>query len=174
MLHESKTVYLLNFIIYKGATTKYPDQPDPLPMKFDEYKSPSPVVLSFLHDYIHQGHCNTLNNYQIFPELANALFSFDTEFTVKQVLPNQFWDDASKFVSIQSTIHTLKWLIQIKLITGTVIKQPDVIMDCNVTMGGIDLVIWVLILYSLQQLRVKWNRKISDLGLNIKVGSIIV
>lgn len=174
MLRERKTVYLLNFIIYKGATTTYPYQPDPLPMKFDEYKSPSKIILSLLHDYIHQGYCNTLNNYHIFPELANALFSFDTEFTVKQVLPNQFWDDASKFVSILSTIHTLKWLIQIKLITGTVIKQPDVIMDYNVTMGGIDLVIWVLILYSLQQLRVKWYRKISDLSLNMSVYNSLI
>ena len=36
MLCKSKTGYLLNFIIYTGATTEYPDQPDPLPMKFDE------------------------------------------------------------------------------------------------------------------------------------------
>lgn len=68
----------------------------------------------------------------------------------------------------------MKWLIQIKLITGTVIKQPDVIMDYNVTMGGIDLVIWVLILYSLQQLRVKWYRKISDLSLNISVYNSLI
>ena len=36
MLCENKMGYLLNFIIYTGATTEYPDQPDPLPMKFDE------------------------------------------------------------------------------------------------------------------------------------------
>ena len=53
ILCESKTGYLLNFIIYAGATTEYSDQPDPLPMKFDEYKSPSKVVLSLLHDYLH-------------------------------------------------------------------------------------------------------------------------
>ena len=36
MFCENKTGYLLNFIIYTGATTEYPDHPDPLPMKFDE------------------------------------------------------------------------------------------------------------------------------------------
>ena len=41
MLCESKTGYLLNFIIYTGATTEYLDQPDPLLMKFYECKSPS-------------------------------------------------------------------------------------------------------------------------------------
>ena len=68
MLCESKMGYLLNFIIYTGATTEYPDQPDPLPVIFDEYKSPSKVVLSLLHDYLHKGYCVTLDNYYTFPE----------------------------------------------------------------------------------------------------------
>lgn len=52
-----------NFITYKGANTKYLDQSDWLPMKFEEYKSPSKVVLSLIHDYLHKGCCVTLDNY---------------------------------------------------------------------------------------------------------------
>ena len=79
MLCESKTGYLLNFIIYTGATTEYPDQPDPLPMKFNEYKSPSKVVFSLLHDYLCKGDFVTLDNYYTSPELADALVSCDTD-----------------------------------------------------------------------------------------------
>ena len=80
MLCESKMGYLLNFIIYTGATTEYPDQPDPLPVIFEEYKSPSKVVLSLLHDYLHKGYCVTLDNYYTSPELADALVSCNTDF----------------------------------------------------------------------------------------------
>ena len=68
----------------------------------------------------------------------------------------------------------LKGLIQIKLITGAVIKKPDVIMDCNVTMDSINLVVWVLLLYSSQQPGVKWYRKISESYLDISVYNSLV
>ena len=55
--------YILLFILYTSATTEYPDQPDPLPMKSDEYKSPSKSVLYLLHDYLHKGYFVTLDNY---------------------------------------------------------------------------------------------------------------
>ena len=77
MLCESKTGYLLNFIIYTGATTEYPDQPDPLPTKFDEYKSPSKVVLSLLHDYLHKGYCVTLDNVNV-PFERNRIYQINT------------------------------------------------------------------------------------------------
>ena len=73
MLCESKTGYLLNLIIYVKATTKHPQQPEPLPMKFDECKSQSQVVFSLLHDYLHVVYCVTLDNYYTFSELANTL-----------------------------------------------------------------------------------------------------
>ena len=70
MLCERKTGYLLNFIIYTDATTKYPDQPDLLTMKFDESKSPSKLLFSLLHDYLHKVCCVTLDNYYNSPKLA--------------------------------------------------------------------------------------------------------
>ena len=65
------------------------------------------------------------------------------------------WNDASKtksvkFVSMLSTIHTFEMVDSNKIdrSTGAVIKMPVVIMNYNVTMGGVNLVSRVLILYS--------------------------
>ena len=94
MLCENKTVYLLNFIIYAGATTEYLDQLDPLPMKFGECKSRSKVVFSLLHDYLHKVYCATLDNYYTSSELADALVACNTDcygtLRKKQDLPNQY------------------------------------------------------------------------------------
>ena len=203
MFCENKTGYLLNFIIYTGATTEYPDHPDPLPMKFDEQKSPCKVALSLLHDYLHKDYCVTLDNYYTSPELGDALVSCDTDcygtLRKKQRLPNQYWEqkwkkgdlpksqfkgevvvmqwnDAFKmkpvkFVSILSTIHTSEMVDSKKIdrSTGEVSQKPDVIMDYNVTIGGVNLVSRVLILYRSQRRRVKWYRKIAELYLDILV-----
>ena len=92
MLCESKTGYLLNCIIFKGAATKYPDQTDSLPMKFDEYKSSSEVVLALLHDYSHKGYWK--------PKKGDPPKS-----QFKGKVGVMHWNDASKFVSVLSTIH---------------------------------------------------------------------
>ena len=164
------------FMLY--TNTEYPDQPDPLPMKFDEYKSPSNMT----HDYMTHDYTS--------PELA-VLASCNTDcyctLQKKQSLPNQYWEwkrkkgdlpksqfkgevgimwwnDASKMksvkfevcVSMLSTIHTIEMVDSNKInrTAAMVIQKPDVIMDYNVTMGGVDLVSKVLILYSSQQHRV--------------------
>ena len=69
-------------------------------MKFDEYESPSKVVLYLLHDYLHKGYCITLDSYYTSPELADALVSCDTDcnstLRKKQSLPNQYWELKAK------------------------------------------------------------------------------
>ena len=86
------------------------------------------------------------------------------------------WNDASKtksvkFVSMVFTIHTFEMVGSNKIdrSTGAVIKMPVVIMNYNVTMGGVDLVSRVLILYSSQKRGVKWYRKIAEFYLDISV-----
>ena len=86
------------------------------------------------------------------------------------------WNDASKtksvkFVSMLSTIHTFEMVDSNKIdrSTGAVIKMPVVIMNYNVTMGGVNLVSRVLILYSSQKRGVKWYRKIAEFYLDISV-----
>ena len=65
------------------------------------------------------------------------------------------WNDASKtnsakFASMLSTIHTFQMVNSDKIdrSTDAVIQKSDVIMEYNATMGGVDLVSRVLILYS--------------------------
>ena len=80
------------------------------------------------------------------------------------------WNDASKtksvkFVSMLSTIHKFEMVDSNKIdrSTDAVIQKPDVIMDYNFTMGGVDLVSQVLILYSSQRRGAKCYRKIPGL-----------
>ena len=142
-------------------------------MKFDEYESPSKVVLSLLHDYLHKGYCVTLDDYYTSPELADA--DCNSTLRKKQSLPNQYWElkakkgdppksqfkgevgvirwnDASKtqsveFVSMLSATHTFEMVDSIDRSTGAVIQKPDVIKDYNVGVGGVNLVSRVLIPY---------------------------
>ena len=87
----------------------------------------------------------------------------------KITIQRRSWSDASKtksvkFVSMLSTIHAFEMVDSNKIdrSTGTVIQKPDVIMDYNVTMGGVDLVSRVLTPYSSQRRRVKWYKKIVE------------
>ena len=64
--------------------------------------------------------------------------------------------------------------IKIDRSAGAVIQKPDVIMDYNVTMGAVDLVSRVLILYCSQRRRVKWYRKIAELYLDISVNNSFI
>ena len=61
--HVIRLYMLFMLFIYTGATTKYPNQHGPLSIKRDEYISPSKVILSLLHDYLHKCYCVTLENY---------------------------------------------------------------------------------------------------------------
>ena len=86
------------------------------------------------------------------------------------------WNDAFKmksvkFVSMLSTIHVSEMVDSKKIdrSTGEVSQKPDVIMDYNVTIGGVNLVSRVFIPYRSQRHRVKWYRKIAELYLDILV-----
>ena len=91
------------------------------------------------------------------------------------------WNDASKtksvkFVSMLSTINTFEMVDSNKTdrSTGAAIQKPDVIMDYNVTMGGVDLVSRVLIPYSSQRHEVKWYRNIAELYLDISLYNSVI
>ena len=95
MLCESNIGYLLKFIVYVCANTTYPNAPANLPQPFQEYTSPSKVVLSLLHQNLSKGYCVTLGNYYKSPELAKPLLlnqtgCFDT-LQKKANIPRDFW-----------------------------------------------------------------------------------
>ena len=102
MMCESSSAYLSEFIIYVGSLTEtdFPESSMPLPMKWEEYKSPSKIVLSLMQHYLNKGYCVTLDNYYNSPELATALFHFDTDcygtLRKKEDLPADFWKWAPK------------------------------------------------------------------------------
>ena len=86
------------------------------------------------------------------------------------------WNDVTKtkiakFVSMMSTFHSFELVDSNKKDRhiGEVIKKPDVIIDYNKTMGGENLVSWVLIPYSSQRRGVKWYRKLAKLYIYIAV-----
>ena len=71
MLCESSTGYLTSFIIYTGATTDYGTlEENQLAKPFEDYKSPSRVVLSLLKPLLNKGYVVTLDNYYTSPEYS--------------------------------------------------------------------------------------------------------
>ena len=79
---ESVTGYLFGFIIYAGAETKYGDA-RVMKLPFDEYITPSKVLISLMRIYANKGYTVTLDNRYTSPEVAEALFkrsidSYDT------------------------------------------------------------------------------------------------
>jgi len=54
-------------------------------------------------------------------------------------------------------------------VTKEPVLKPDIIFDFNRTMGGVDLLSWVLIPYSSQRHGVKWYRKLEELLLDVSV-----
>ena len=199
---ESLTGYLLGFIIYTGSETNYKDAGDMvLPKNFDEYKTPSRVVMSLMAPYINQGYVVTLDNLYSSPELAEILFSHQIDsfgtLRKKAGLPHDFWnwkpikgdepekrfqDDVmvlrwndvtktktTKIVSMLSTVHTGELIDSGKVNRSTKlpVMKPDVIVDYNKTMGGVDTLSRVIIPYNSQRKGLKWYRKLAELFIEI-------
>ena len=95
MLCESKTGYLVSFIIYCGGDTKYtPPAGIDLLKDFDEYANPSKVVLSLASTILNQGYCIIVDNLYTSPELARTFFENGTDIygtlRKKKGLPQNF------------------------------------------------------------------------------------
>ena len=93
---ESSSGYLRGFIVYVGSETNYGDGGTmKLAKPFDDYKTPSKVVLSLLRSYDNKGYKVTLDDVYTSPELAAALFDHKTDsfgtLRKKEGLPNDFW-----------------------------------------------------------------------------------
>ena len=199
---ESSSGYLLGFIVYVGSGTDYGDAGTmTLSKPFDDFKTPSKVVLALLRNYVNQGYTVTLDNLYTSPELASTLFNHKTNcfgtLRKKEGLPHDFWlwkpvkgeeptihfkenlmvlrwDDVTKtrtkkVVSMLSTMHTGKLVDtgRIHRLTKEPILKPDVILDYNGTMGGVDTLSRVIIPYNSQRRGLKWYRKLAELFIEI-------
>ena len=179
MLCESAMGYIFNFIIYTGGTTEYINH-IPSIKDFENLKSPTRIVLSLLSQYVNKGYCVSLDNYYMSPELAKGLpkdfWSLHPEKgEVQKKCDDEImvlrWNDitktkSEKIVSMLSTIHKGDLIDSGKRFRGTdrPVMKPDVIVDYNKTMGGVDLLSRVLIPYSIQRpSSKKWYCKLGEL-----------
>ena len=96
MICESASGYLLDFIIYTGSSTVYRYSGPNLPKTFEEYKSPSKVVLSLIEPYLNKGYKLAVDNYYTSPELLKALLTVRTDaygtLRNKEGLLKDFWN----------------------------------------------------------------------------------
>ena len=86
------------------------------------------------------------------------------------------WSDVTKTKSVK--IVSMLWTIHANILadsgkinreTNEPIRKPEVIVNYNKTMGGVDLVSRVIIPYNSQRRRVKWYRKLAELFIEVSV-----
>lgn len=155
VLAEANSGYVWNTFIYtgKGAVIN---------PAYEKFAMSTQVVLSLSEDLLGKGHSITTDNYYTSPELAEILISKNTDLygTVKSTrkgMPREFakskmkkgdflafrkgkilalkWKDKRE-VTLLSTVHRAAFT-NVRRHDGEV-KVPEVIMDYNNTMGGVD------------------------------------
>ncbi|XP_068122252.1 piggyBac transposable element-derived protein 4-like [Hyperolius riggenbachi] len=156
VLCESNSGYIWNAIIYTGKGTQF----DP---SYSQFGLASASVLSLISPLLGQGYCLTTDNYYTSPELYEHLIRHKTDsygtvrpnrrnlpsaFSAQKLKPGEItawqkgklmalrWKD-KKDVSVLSTVHNTDTAAA-KNRAGKTIQKPQVILDYNQTMGGVD------------------------------------
>ncbi|XP_040195336.1 piggyBac transposable element-derived protein 4-like [Rana temporaria] len=156
MLCESTTGYIWNSIIYTGKGTQF----NP---RYSDYGMATSSVLSLLEPLLNQGYCVTTDNFYTSPELYEFLLknktdAYGTARANRRDLPCMFskkklktgemvawqkgkmmamrWRD-KKDVCLMSTVHTTSTAM-VHTRGGKDVKKPQLVIDYNNTMGGVD------------------------------------
>ena len=156
MLCESSTGYIWNSIIYTGKGTKF----NP---RYSDYGIATSSVLTLLDPLLNQGYCLTTDNFYTSPELYDVLLQNRTDaygtvrpnrrdmpsfFAKKKLKTGEMvawqkgkmmamrWRD-KKDVCLLSTVHTTS-TATVHTKRGTDVLKPQVVIDYNKTMGGVD------------------------------------
>ncbi|CAI9533890.1 unnamed protein product [Staurois parvus] len=156
LLCESCTGYIWNTVLYTGKGTKF----NP---KYSSYGLATSSVLSLIEPLLNQGYCITTDNFYTSPELYEVLLqnrtdAYGTVRANRRNLPSMFgknklksgelvawqkgkmialrWQD-KKDVCLMSTIHNAS-TVMVQTKGGKNIQKPQVVMDYNKTMGGVD------------------------------------
>ncbi|XP_068097888.1 piggyBac transposable element-derived protein 4-like [Hyperolius riggenbachi] len=156
MLCESATGYIWNTILYTGKGTKF--NPN-----FSNYGVATSSVLSLVEPLLNKGYCVTTDNFYSSPELYKFLIKHKTDAygTVRpngREMPTLFvkeklktgdivawqkgkmlalrWRD-KKDVCLLSTVHDTS-TVTARVRGGADVQKPQVVMDYNSTMGGVD------------------------------------
>ncbi|CAK9810908.1 PiggyBac transposable element-derived protein 4 [Anthophora plagiata] len=157
LLCESKSDYVYNFIIYTGKNTVLNREFEDLPM------SPQ-VVMTLMRPLLNKGYCLTMDNFYNSLGLADLLIKNETdvygtlrvsrkevssELKSKKLKIGETiafprgkvcvmkWKD-KKNIYLISTIHSSP-MVDVETRKGT-IKKPQLVLDYNHTMGGVDRV----------------------------------
>ena len=155
-LCESQTGYIWNSVIYTGKGTKFND-------KYGDYGMSTSSVLSLIDGLLGKGYCVTMDNFYTSPELFDILIQNKTDAygTVRSnrrnlppELPKQKlnkgevvawqkgkmmalkWKD-KKDVCLMSTVHNAASSV-VKTKGGKEVLKPNLVLDYNHTMGGVD------------------------------------
>ncbi|XP_068104032.1 piggyBac transposable element-derived protein 4-like [Hyperolius riggenbachi] len=155
-LCESSTGYIWNTILYTGKGTKFCP-------RFSEFGVATSSVLSLLEPLLDKGYCLTTDNFYTSPELSEILIKHktDTYGTVRanrREMPSAFakqklktgdiaawqkgkmlalrWRD-KKDVCLLSTVHDTS-TVPTRTRGGKDMVKPQVVVDYNHTMGGVD------------------------------------
>ncbi|XP_067140274.1 piggyBac transposable element-derived protein 4-like isoform X2 [Centruroides vittatus] len=157
MLCESSSGYLYNFIIYTGRSTS-------LNEKYQEMPLTSQIVLSLVDPLLGKGYCLTTDSYYTSPHLADYLISCQTDLCgtvrtnrrgVPSIIHNKKLKKGEIVAIKRGKVMILKWQDKrpVTLLStfhnpvkvnkekpdGSVQSKPQVVIDYNHTMGGVDL-----------------------------------
>ncbi|XP_063219730.1 piggyBac transposable element-derived protein 4 [Bacillus rossius redtenbacheri] len=157
MLCESSSGYVYSFVIYTGRGTNFDDEYKGLPMS-------SQVVMSLVKPLLGKGYCVITDNFYTSPQLSDMLLSHRTDSygtvkTTRKEMPPELrkqklpkgsviafqrgkllglkWMD-KKPVTMLSTIHNSE--MKSVTIYGQQHIKPQVVLDYNSTVGGVDIV----------------------------------
>lgn len=178
VLCDTKTDYIIDFIIYVGTNSDIQDE-------FNLGQSGA-VVTTLLKDYFNKGHILYVDNWYTSPSLFSVLHTFKTnacgtarksrvgypsfgkvnkneiEFKYTTHMMAFKWHDR-RDVHFLSTFHsnTMKDTENIDYKTNTPIIKPEAIIDYNHNMGSVDKTDMLLSSLSCLRKTKKWYKKIA-------------
>lgn len=180
LLCESSSGYIWNSVIYTGKETNIEISSE----EAATFGMATKVVLKLLEPLLDKGYCVTTDNFYTSPELVDFLLKRSTDIygttrATRKDLPPGFakaklkkgemvafqrgkclavqWMD-KKLVTVLSTVHSAEMARFIDKMGKETLK-PEVILDYNHTMGGVDRADQMLASYSVPRKRKKISYK---------------
>lgn len=177
ILSESQSGYVQNIILYTGKDTNYSSN-------YPQEKQSTRIVLELTHDLLNKGYRIYLDNFYTLIHLAKLLCQNNTdivgtmrinrvgipsEIKTKKLQKNKHivrfkdklivlkWKDKKDVLMLSSIHNDEKTMIEKR---GRRQEKPNVVLDYNKNMGGVDLGDGVMVAYTAARNRLKKYKKI--------------